>query len=188
MLHWGHEFKSGVRPRAIAEVLIAGQCGLRLPDTGLAGMLAPELDPGAVVGRFHDPVQPGAFRGQDEPRDAESLAGVLEPSAEFAAVVDPDRLERVRQVLDLHHPAKSGLPAIPGPALRMAGAEVPALAGLDASAAEPAGLDPVEVHQPLQDAPDGGFREGPAVTLQQAVETRCGRRLFDSSPRTPRRR
>ncbi len=48
----------------------------------------------------------------------------------------------------------------------MAGAEVPALAGLDASAAEPAGLDPVEVHQPLQDAPDGGFRQAPAITLQ----------------------
>ncbi len=150
-------------------------------------------------------------------RDAESLAGILEPGTEFAAAVDPDRLERVRQILDdglqeplgmaggsprvhprrhelagragrpellerpavatdrhvvdLHHPAKSGLPAIPGPALRMAGAEVPALAGFDVSAAEPAGLDPVEVHQLLQDAPDGGFRQVPAVTLQHDLES-----------------
>ncbi len=83
----------------------------------------------------------------------------------------PELLERPavatdRHVVDLHHPARSGLPAIPGPALRMAGAEVPALAGLDASAAEPAGLDPVQADQLPQDAPDGGFREVPAVALQ----------------------
>ncbi len=101
MLHWGHEFKGAVRPRAVVEALIAGLRGLRLPDLELAGMLAPELDPGAVVGPFHDPVQPGAFRGQDEPRDAESLAGVLEPGTEFAAAVDRDRLERVRPA---HYP------------------------------------------------------------------------------------
>ncbi len=191
-------------------------CGLRLTDIELAAILAPELDPGAVIGPLHDPVQLGAFRGQDEPRDAESLAGVFELGAEFAAAVDPDRLERVWQVLDdglqeplriaggsprvhpcrhelagragcpellerpavstdrhvvdLHHLAESGLPAAPGPALRMASAEVPSLAGLDVSAAEPAGLDPVEIHQLLQDAPDGGFRPVPAVTLQHDLE------------------
>ncbi len=52
----------------------------------------------------------------------------------------------------------------------MAGAEVPALAGLDASAAEPAGLDPVQADQLPQDAPDGGLREAPAVTLQHDLE------------------
>ncbi len=65
-----------MRPYAVVEVLIVGQCGLRLTDIELAAILAPELDPGAVVGPLHDPVQLGAFRGQDEPRDAESLAGV----------------------------------------------------------------------------------------------------------------
>ena len=206
-----------MRSYAVVEVLIVGQCGLRLTDIELAAILAPELDPGAVVGPLHDPVQLGAFRGQDEQRDAESLAGVFELGAEFAAAVDLDRLERVRQVLDdglqeplriaggsprvhpcrhelagragcsellerpavstdrhvvdLHHLAESGLPAAPGPALRMASAEVPSLAGLDVSAAEPAGLDPVEVHQLLQDAPDGGFRPVPAVTLQHDLES-----------------
>ncbi len=201
-----------MRPRAVVEALIVGPRGLCLPDLELAAILAPELDPGAVVRPFHDPVQPGAFRGPDEPRDAESLAGVLEPGAAFAAAVDLDRLERVRQVLDdglqeplrmaggsprvyrcrhelarraggpallerpavatdrhvvdRHHPAESGLPGAPGPALRMAGAEVPALAGLDAVAAEPAGLDPVAVQPLFQDAPEGGFRSVPTVTLQ----------------------
>ena len=191
-----------MRPRAVVEALIVGQRGLRLPDLELAAIRAPELAPGAVVRRFHDPVQPGAFRGPDEPRDAESLAGVLEPGAAFAAAVDLDRLERGRQVLDdglpeplrmaggsrrvspcrhelagraggpellarpavatdrqvvdRHHPAESGLPAAPGPALRMAGAEVPALAG----------LDPVAVQPLFQDAPEGGCRSVPAVTLQ----------------------
>ncbi len=75
-----------------------------------------------------------------------------------------------RQVVDRHHPAESGLPAAAGPALRMAGAEVPALAGLDAAAAEPAGLDPVAVQPLFPAAADGGCRSVPAVTLQHAPQ------------------
>ena len=131
-----------MRPRAVAEVLIAGQCGLRLPDPGLAGILEPGTEFAAAVDRDRlKRVRQVLDDGLQEPlRMAGGSPRVHPRRHELAGRAGrPELLERPavatdRHVVDLHHPAKSGLPAIPGPGLRMSGAEVPALAGLDASA------------------------------------------------------
>ena len=89
-----------MRSEVVVEVLVFDEGSAGGGDGEFAGVEVPELDAGAVVGAFYAAIELRSSRRQDEQREAECLAGLLELGPELGAAVDLDGMEGEGQVLD----------------------------------------------------------------------------------------